>query len=202
MTLTLFDAGQRTNSEPAGHSEPRYTFLNRVDTPYFSRVRELLESWLDHYPPEGRKDIVGRFRSPDDAQMMGSFWELYLHEVVRRMGWRVELHPDVPGTSNHPDFLVATGSERFYLEGVIATPATSTERSAERRVNSVYDLIDKVDSPKFFLDVTVVEAGPSSPPVSQLRRDLSRWLAGLNPDEVTERMVSGGGIYSWPASWS
>jgi hypothetical protein len=87
---------------------------------------------------------------------------------------------------------------------VIAVPGTLAERAAEHRVNQVYDLIDRLDSPNFFLDVTVVEPGPSSPPVTRLRRDLSRWLSGLDPDEVTKVMVSGGGIYSWPSpfEWS
>jgi hypothetical protein len=52
-----------------------------------------------------------------------AFFELFLHELLLRLGCNVEVHPD-PGTgsSRRPDFLVTDpDGQQFFLEAVLAT---------------------------------------------------------------------------------
>jgi hypothetical protein len=56
-------------------------------------------------PAEHRAGIVGNLLSADD-RFESALWELYLHAVTTGSSDRVEIHPDLPGTSRHPDFLV------------------------------------------------------------------------------------------------
>src|SRR5437879_4767924 len=111
MGTALFDDITRSDCSGSTHSESTFAFLNRVDSDFFGRVRETLEEWFDHLPDSGRADIRGRIRSGDDYELLGAFWELYLHEYLIRSGFSVELHPTIQGTSRKPDFRCQRGED-------------------------------------------------------------------------------------------
>jgi hypothetical protein len=97
---------------------------------YFAAVRGVIEDWFARFPTVAQKDLRSRFRSDDNSRCLGAFWELYLHEVHLRLGFKLERDPKVPGTTKRPDFLVRGGAQPFYLEAT--TVAYSTEEAAER----------------------------------------------------------------------
>jgi len=83
-----------------------------------------------------------------------------------------------------PDFLVrAPDGNELYVEATIVTGKSATEVANESRIRLVYDLINTIDSPNFFLHIVDVTPGASQPPTQKLRRDLTAWLASLDPDE-------------------
>jgi hypothetical protein len=41
----LFDAGARIDPSPAEHGEDSFSFMNRVDQPFWERIRAKLERW-------------------------------------------------------------------------------------------------------------------------------------------------------------
>ena len=93
-----------------------FNFLDRTGSRYYEPIRDLLETWADGIPPEHRAGIAGNLTSEDD-KFESALWELYLYTVATGSGDRVEIHPDVPGTSKHPDFLVH-GATSYYLEAI------------------------------------------------------------------------------------
>src|SRR5579875_2612382 len=103
MEATVFDAITRTDATPRRHNEGRFAFLNRSAFQYFQPVRDLIEEWFTHLPPEAKQDVRGALRS-DDRQMESAFWELFLHEAYRCSGFDIEIHPELPGTPTRPDF--------------------------------------------------------------------------------------------------
>jgi hypothetical protein len=123
-------------------AEGRYTFLNRTARPYFVATRDMLEEWFAHLPPEGQSGLRSRFRADNPGQHIAAFWELYLHEVHRRLGYELEYEPELPNTSRKPDFLVHRGDERFYLEGTIVIHSKQ-ELAFERRRGTLLDLVDE-----------------------------------------------------------
>ncbi len=176
----VFDPCERTDTSPASHSESSAAFLNRVAGGYWDQIRNLVEDWASHLPDEARQDIVARLRSSNDRQSGAAFWELYLHETFVRAGYEVKLHPSVEGP-RPPDFRVTRGDERFYVEATCVFGA-GTDVGAIARRQALYDAVERIHSPNFFLSIDVEVIGSDSPATSRLRRDLERWLSGLDPD--------------------
>ncbi|MGH9794140.1 MAG: hypothetical protein ACRD5G_05150 [Candidatus Acidiferrales bacterium] len=147
--------------------------------------RQLANEWFSRYPDEAKADLRQRFRSPIDEQHQASFFELYLHELLYRIGYTLRVHPRVVGERTHPDFLAARGEEDyFYVEVTLAGLPSAKERAQGARIAQVYDCINKLDSPNFFLHIKDRGAPETSPEVGKLRRDLERWLQGLDPDRI------------------
>lgn len=135
-------------------------------------------------PPHERQDIGSRLRRPEDHTFRAAFLELYLHESLVRSGFDVEFHPELPGVSRRPDFLARSSSSTFYLEA--RSPSSGhTQRGSAGRVNDVYDAVNKIDSPNFWLAIDV-EAEDGRPLATKaLRTQLEAWLASLDPDGYT-----------------
>jgi hypothetical protein len=129
--------------------------------------------------------------SDDRAQSIGAFWELYLHESLLRFGYEVSPHPEIAGTTRRPDFLARRHEDWFYLEAVVALPGTEREQAAGKVVEQIYDELNKVRSPNFFLSVDVDVVGEQAPSVKKIRSALEPWLARLDPDRLTEQVAAG-----------
>ncbi len=200
--MLLFDAGERKDEDFASYSEPMFGYLNRSAREPFRRVRVELEHWFSHYPSLGQTDLRRRFRSKDDGAHQGAFFELLVHEALLRLRCRAILHPPVPGSSKHPDFLVHPQvGQDFYLEVTTTTTKSDAEIRAQARINAVYDIVDReVDSSRFFLSIDINGSPRTQPPAKKIARFLNARLAELDPDEVLALMEAGGWGRgpSWP----
>src|SRR5947209_3881762 len=107
----LFDLLTRTDAGPAGYAESFFPYMNRSARDDITRIRAVLESWFQRYPKDGREALRSAFRSDDDWQHQGAFFELLLHEVLVRLDCRVTVHPPIPGTTRRPDFLAALAQD-------------------------------------------------------------------------------------------
>lgn len=181
MSYPVFGAFPRADASYARHNEPASSFLNRVSGEYWDSVRDLINTWVEHYPDDARADLVGRLRSPDNRHFGGAFWELYLHETYIGSGFDVQVHPAVSGP-RPPDFLVTRGSEGYYVEATAMFGSPNVGEQA--RLRQVFDAINKVETPDFFLSLDIRAIGQSAPPTKQLRSSLESWLAGLDPDDT------------------
>jgi hypothetical protein len=185
--VNLFDPGNRTDTRFKGYKEPEFAYLNQSARPAIIALRELLEDWFRHFPTDSQTDLCSRFRSPDDNQHAGAFFELYIHELLRKLGYEITVHPVLPGIATHPDFL-ARRSEgcQFYLEVTLAGVPNKAEQGAAARIAQVYDVLNEMDSPDYFLHLDV-EGSPSTPPAgAKLRSDLGKWLGTLDVDEIAK----------------
>ena len=73
-------------------------------------------------------------------------------ELLLCLGYSVECHPDVPNGLKHPDFLACSPrGDDFYLEAVLANEASDEKVAEKARMNVVYDTIDRIESPNFFV---------------------------------------------------
>jgi hypothetical protein len=124
---------------------------------------------------------------------LSAFFELFLHELLLRMDNRVEVHPTLQGNPRRPDFLVLplVGSS-FYVEAVLAMDETNEEAAARARMHAVYDAINRMDSPHFFIGMNVRGTPDTAPPGRQIRALLERQLADLDPDVVGRTFEVGG----------
>jgi hypothetical protein len=115
--MRLFDETQRTDSSLGKRTETLFRGLNRVARPEFDAVRSLLESWFERFSDAGKKQLRGDFRATEPRQSLGAFWELYVHEIHRRLGYELERDPELADTSRRPDFLARRGDKRVLPGG-------------------------------------------------------------------------------------
>jgi hypothetical protein len=182
--MKLFDDLSRTDQRPRLENEPIFDYLNSSGRSLVAGVRDLLELWFERYPEDAKNQLKRRLSSRENAQHKSAFFELYLHELLTS-SFEVELEPDlVTGAQTHPDFKVKLAEQSlFYLEAVLATQSVA-EAANDARVATVIEAINRINSPNFMLQVSYSGPPKNSPPTRHLRRQLERWLSGLNPDEV------------------
>src|ERR1700704_2491964 len=98
-----------------------------------------MHEWFEAFPDEGKKQLTGDFRAGDPRQSLGAFWELYVHQVHRCLGYELERDPEMPDTTRRPDFLARRGASAFYLEATVVS-CSDEEMAAQTRWNVVLDL--------------------------------------------------------------
>ena len=190
----LFDKTERTYLGPASNSESTFQYLNRSARPEAEVVRRTLERWFRHYPGGEQPEFVARFRSEAQFACVSATFELYLHELLRKLGYEVSVHPRLgEGKRRKPDFLATApdGSE-VLVEAVIASDAWVEDPGANARMNAVYDQLNDLDSPNFFLHIKIHGTPRTQPSVKKLKRQLEVWLTGLDPDQVAPLLESRG----------
>lgn len=186
MKVTLFDDVERTDASPAGYEENSFSFLNRVDQPYWERVRDELERWYADYPDEEHGfGLRARFRDAAAPQHFGAWWELYLHRLFRCLSFQVEVEPGVVG--GRPDFRMTRDSASFLMEATTSFSGIVDEERHPEREAPILAAIDKAQHPNFFVRAEFEKVGKEQPRVSEIVEPLERWLDGLDADDVLQR---------------
>lgn len=189
--MAVFDQIERELVGPAGHAEPYASYLNRAGGQFWGDIRELVEDWFSHLCKDAQADVRARLRASDDRHFHAAFLELYLHESLLRAGFEVECHPELPGRKRRPDFLASRGAESFYVEARSVSPSDELVVANNRR-GTVYDALNNLSSPNFFLWIDVDEESATGLRTKPLRRALEEWLASLDPDEIGALMERDG----------
>ncbi|KAB1658164.1 hypothetical protein [Pseudoclavibacter sp. CFCC 11306] len=179
--MTIFSSSARTDGSPRRANETMFNFLDRTGLLYFEPVRDLLEAWVSDVPAEARGGIVGNLSSGDD-KFYSALWELYLYKVASGSADHVEFHPDVTGTSRHPDFLVH-GATSYYLEAV-AVGRRPERVATERRLRDVEAVLDRVRVTGVTLNFEHHQVGSKPIRAAKLRDQLLRWIDRLNADDL------------------
>ena len=192
----LFDDFERTDHSPASMTESRYSFLNRISTPYWVKIRQLLEGWMVCLPISMRNDIIGRMKSDDDKEFLGAFWETYLYISFKSLNFETTVHPKINESQNRPDFMIDIKGERYILE---ATASSTPNKTYQHKIwKHIYDTIDKMDSPYFFLILELLCAGTEQPSISKSISKLEsklKTLGSSNEDEQELKKISNNFIY-------
>lgn len=184
--MRLFPEKSRAFMGPSTRSESSYAYLDRSARPEMQRVRDLVEEWYSRYPAHEQEQLATRFRLPDPAAFASVTLELYLHELLLRLGYQVTIHPRIsPGHDRRPDFLATDSSGlSFYLEATLASEDWAVDQGAARRVADVLDKIDEIEFPNFLLHIEIISEPKNPPSVKEIKSKLQKWLEGLNPEAV------------------
>ena len=135
----LFDNVERINGNPSEQGESLYAFLNGTAGNDWQRVRDVLTEWLSRYPEAERPTLISRFQRTDRRGFLGAFWELYLHELFRRLGFDITLHPALDGTTHRPDFRLQRGTAVTYVEAVTIYESQAQSRGVSPRRGGIVD---------------------------------------------------------------
>ncbi len=86
--------------------------------------------------------------------------------------------------STRPDFTgLLRGTPRFYLESTLAAESNVTIAS-EARLSQVLDALNIVNSPNFYLNLSLRGLIDKSPPTSKMRSCVEDWLNSLDPNQI------------------
>jgi len=198
----LFDDFERTNGAPREFGEGLFPFLNRAAGPYWQSVRDLLSGWVSNYPADHRSTLVARFQRTDERGFLGAFWELYLHELFRRLGFAIELHPVIDGVRHRPDFLLSKSGRRVYLEAV--TNYESQSHSADdERLAPLFDAVHRIESRHYVIQPDARQIANVPLPVDAIVDELRSWLATLDGEPLSTQSRAEPAPYKWQMSgWS
>jgi hypothetical protein len=188
MRVRLFDEFERTDPSPRGYEEDTFSFLNRVDQPFWQEIRDELERWYADYPDDEHGfGLRARFRKAAPAQHFGAWWELYLHRLFRCLGFHVEVEPNVVG--GNPDFRMTRDSDSFLVEATTSFSGIVDEERHPEREAAILAAIDMAQNPNFFVGAEFEKVGEEQPKVREIVEPLERWLGSLDPDDVLQRGV-------------
>lgn len=184
--LGLFDQFVRTDHRPASRSEPDYVFWNRSAWPACENVRNVLERWFAGYPTSHKDDLRARFREGDQNHK-AAYFELYLHQVLGRLGLSPVVHPVPKSGKRRPDFAI-TGAEgsRCYLEAnVVFKPRWDTDDPLENELLNAIDAV-AVDHPTQ-IGVAVHTTGTlrRSHQRKSLQRKVREWLDSIDSTDLS-----------------
>ena len=159
----LFGDDPRNFASPSLRAESIYSSLNRSSHPDTVRLRNMLQRWVDRLPFKVRSELVssikhkGRGSKKEDRGFNATFFELVLHEFFIGTGSHVEVHP--PIGRGHPDFRVIEqspgGSQIIYVvEATDIDVESGTTLERDWNELNLYDWINEIYSPDFYLDLT------------------------------------------------
>lgn len=187
MPSTLFTTRPKDDPSPARHTEDTFAFLDRSSRLSSVRVRELLENWFAAYPGIEQR----RLRHAIATDFHTGAFELFLHALFTAAGFEVTLHPSVPSARSKPDFLLSKPGLAFYAEATVVRDASDEERARRNVENELYDAINQVHSPNFFLALRHFVIAPGGQPAARrIRAFLERELRKHDPATVSHFLAA------------
>lgn len=180
--MELFDGIDRNDNGPSAYAEDLFSYLNRSARPIADSIRKVLELWFTHYNADEQAELRNRFRS----EAFSAFHELLLHELLFKLNCHITLHPDKDEAhGKRPDFLIKSGDgSNCYIEAVTVTGESKEEKAVSTLIYKLYDFLNTLNIPDFFLSITVRNATRTSPRLKNIKAFLINKLKNLDVDEV------------------
>lgn len=184
----IFDCNERSDGSPSTYSESAYDFFNRHKSAAASRVRNELERWALSYPAESRNELYRRF----EVEFEATFFELFLHELFSCQGGKPRIHPDSGNRGKRPDFEIAHPE---FPEAILLEAAVYFDEATEfwsPRLKLVFDKINGIDSPDFFVLIKdAVAKSTENPRASRIVSFLTKRLRRLDGDFLLKSAEQG-----------
>jgi hypothetical protein len=175
--VPLFDDKERTDDSPKRRNESAFAFYDRASGRPFAAFRDLANQWTTELPIDTRAEVVSRMRNGNDLGFGTGLAETMLHAALTRLGFRLVLHPEVPGTTNRLDFLVGreNGERVAYLEITTMNPPAA-EVARDNREAVLFEALNSAAIPDdLWLTYEVAAYGSASPSRNRLQREVENW---------------------------
>jgi hypothetical protein len=196
----VFSDRTRLDASPSS-GESMYAFLDRVAGPFWDRIRQLIEDWVNDYCPDDQAEMVARLRTKSDIDFTASYWELLLYHALKALGFEVTCHPKVAGTTKRPDFLVEGDKCSFYLEAKVLGEDSADRKRDQARNDIYHELNARVHSNDFFIRVQFDKESAQPIPIRRLAGTTQAWLDGLDPAQVRRQTQAAGPLGVTPLVW-
>lgn len=194
---------------------PDYDYLSKYQG--YSKLRATLNEWFIRYSATvmrqewvSNEDKVGqvasietKFRSEGRSKHTSAFFELYIHELLIKLGYEIAaVEPNAENINSKPDFLVRSvdRNEEFYVEATLATdephhdkkrPFIRITEEEQIKASKVRNFVDEMTSPNFEIHMHIRMFSLSDVPPSELISILKREIDRYNEKEVRTRAKEG-----------
>lgn len=175
----IFEEKDRSDDRPKTRDEHLFAFYDRAARRPFAVFRDLVNAWLADMPVDAAAEVVKRMRKGDDLGFATGLSEIVLHTTLRRLGFVLEAHPEIPGIRNRLDFLIRQpdGTRVAYLEITTMNPPAA-EVARDRREAIVFEALNGAVLPDDLrLSYEVASFGMASPSVTKIRAAVERWAS-------------------------
>ncbi len=175
----VFVERTRTDREPKRIEETPYSFLNRSARPGDEKTRSLIETWVADLSDAEWVFLCPRFKSRSARSYIDfttAFQELFLHQLLLRLGCEVACQPPVDGRMEVPDFAVSQPNcEKFLLEACTSfKDPNGPVRDARNEV--ARDFLGRLDIGDVRLSIRELTPGTGSLPQNALKRHILKAL--------------------------
>lgn len=102
--VPLFDDRKPVRMEPLQRGESLFQFYDECGRSGYDEFRSIVNGWLAEMPEGERGDLITRMQNGGDREFRTALCELQVHAFLIRSGYTVVVHPQVPGSTKHPDF--------------------------------------------------------------------------------------------------
>ena len=186
IVANLFDDKVRIDLDPSHHNENTFDYYDRSARNDVSNVRQKLNDWFSGYPLSEQKELKSRFKKTFSS----AYFELFIHELFKRQGFEIVIHPEVPNSSKRPDFLLKKNGLEFYLEAKEARDKSAAQQALENRINQVYDSLNKIKSPNFLLCIDeLILKTANQPSTRKAIEKIQTDSAKYDPDFLTDQLT-------------
>ena len=193
--LTLFDDVERTDHRHSTRARPAFDFLNKSAWSACHSMRDTLEQWFARYPDSSKNDLRARFRKRDHNHE-SAFFELFLHEVFRRLGLSPEVHPELRSGRGRPDFAItgSSGGTSYVEANVVGLTGFMAKDSLEDEVLDAIDALAVERPTRIRLSARTRGTLIKLPPIRSTKERVRRWL-----DRIDGESRSSGRIEAEPS---
>ena len=156
------------------------------DSPQTAALREQVLSWLSEIQEPHRMQWERRLHSNDDRSFYPVVLELFLHHSFKKRSWNIAIEPELSGTRNRPDFVLARDDSRVIVEAKVLLDAES-EAQQDMRLMKLADEVGR----KIGCTVGIHPLRPLPPsfPSKRIAEEVEQKAQGCEP--VREFVISG-----------
>lgn len=156
-----------------------YHFYDGSAKENFVRVRERMNDWFFRYPSDHQAQLKSDFK----AQFDSAYFELFIHELFLKQGFRMEPHVSLDTSTKTPDFLAVKKGLEIYIEAKVATDLTEAEVAIRDRQDTLLDSINEIPCKDFWLSINRLEFKTNrSPKISAIKAHIQKSFHDLREE--------------------
>jgi len=175
--MNLFKEIERNYLGPAEANEDSFSYYERSARKDIGKIRDLLEKWFSKLPDSEKYEVKNRFKKSFDSV----FYELFLYNFFKELGYEIIIHPKIDNTDKKPDFLIIKDGIEIYIEAKICKDKSNFEEANEKLIERFYETIDKIESPHFMFHIETLKLKTKNQPsTKELVRNIKNKIAELD----------------------
>lgn len=183
--IELFDKTSEVIKGPSSNNENPFNYYHKSNRKDMALIRKTLEKWFLEYPEAEKVELKNRFKKDMDS----AFFELFLYQMFKKLGFEITIHPEIKDSRKRPDFLISKNDFEAYAEAKICYDKSEAEMAFERRRNEFYDKLNKARIKGFLLRIEELNFKTKKQPrVKELISKIENEVSVLDTISVTAKM--------------
>ncbi len=169
MSELLFGEPKKPSTKIYQTGENHFEWWENAITDEMIKVKATMNEWFVNYPDEHKTQLKADFKN----KFNDAWYELFIHQLFFLQGFHLEVHPEVPNSKKHPDFLATKNGYSIYIEAKVITGRTEKQMKMEIVRETIIDRLQKIDLPNHLLSLDKLEFKDNSVPSL---KGITKWI--------------------------